>query len=40
MTGGPGSDYFDCGDGLDTVIDFDPGQGDVLSNNCDIVNTV
>jgi hypothetical protein len=38
--GGPGADYFDCGDGVDTVIDYNPSQGDILSTNCENVNTV
>ena len=40
MIGGPGADFFDCGDGTDSVIDYSPSQGDVLSNNCEIVNNI
>jgi RTX calcium-binding nonapeptide repeat (4 copies) len=36
LTGGSGPDYFDCGDGIDTVTDFDPAQGDVMAGNCEI----
>jgi hypothetical protein len=25
-----GANYFDCGDGLDTIIDFNPAKGDIL----------
>jgi Ca2+-binding RTX toxin-like protein len=31
-----GANYFDCGDGFDTVIDFDPAKGDVTAGNCEI----
>ena len=40
LQGGPGADYFDCGDGVDTVVDYSPTQGDVISVNCENVNTV
>jgi hypothetical protein len=36
LTGGSGPDYFDCGDGVDTVTDFDPAQGDIMVGNCEI----
>lgn len=34
LIGGPGTSYFDCGDDIDTVIDFNPAQGDVMAGNC------
>ena len=40
LYGGAGSNYFDCGDGIDTVVDYDPSQGDVVTNNCEIVNNL
>jgi Ca2+-binding RTX toxin-like protein len=40
LQGQQGADYFDCGDGLDTVIDYNPSQGDVITSNCDNVNQV
>ncbi|MCC2648709.1 MAG: hypothetical protein K0R16_1512 [Nitrososphaeraceae archaeon] len=33
--GGDGADYFDCGDGLDVIVDFNPAQGDTHTNNCE-----
>ena len=40
MIGGNGADYFECGIGLKTVIDFNPTQGDLISNGCAIVNNI
>jgi hypothetical protein len=40
LQGQEGADYFDCGDGLDTVIDYNPAQGDVISSNCENVNLI
>ncbi len=40
LRGDQGADYFECSEGTDTVIDYYPSQGDVLSNNCDIVNNL
>ena len=31
-----GANYFDCGDGFDSIIDFDPAKGDVTAGNCEI----
>jgi RTX calcium-binding nonapeptide repeat (4 copies) len=31
-----GANYFDCGDGLDVIIDFNPGRGDITAGNCEI----
>jgi len=28
LTGGPGADQFNCGPGTDTVVDFNPAEGD------------
>ena len=40
LQGGQGADLFDCGDGLDTVIDCNPSQGDAVSSNCENVNLI
>jgi hypothetical protein len=32
--------YFDCGDGVDTVVDYNSAQGDIVSVNCENVNSV
>jgi Ca2+-binding RTX toxin-like protein len=40
LEGGPGANFFDCGSGFDTVVDFDPGKGDVTNDNCEDVRTV
>ena len=37
LTGGPGADYFDCGPGKDTIKDFNPGEGDTKSSDCEVV---
>ena len=37
LQGGPGADYFDCGGGFDTVIGFNPEEGDTNANNCEDV---
>jgi Ca2+-binding RTX toxin-like protein len=34
MTGGDGADSFDCGLGVDKVLDFKEGQGDTKLDNC------
>jgi RTX calcium-binding nonapeptide repeat (4 copies) len=39
LIGGKGSDYFDCGDGYDTIIDFEPQKGDTKAENCEITLT-
>ena len=40
MIGGDGADYFECGSGLNTVVDFNPINGDLVSNGCEIVNNI
>lgn len=35
--GGPGHDYFDCNEGIDTVLDFNP-QEDTININCENLN--
>jgi Ca2+-binding RTX toxin-like protein len=40
MRGGPGANEFVCGDGVDTVLDYNPGKGDTISSDCEVVNTV
>jgi Ca2+-binding RTX toxin-like protein len=40
MIGGAGADYFECGSGLNTVVDFNPTNGDLVSNGCVIVNNI
>jgi RTX calcium-binding nonapeptide repeat (4 copies) len=39
LKGGPSADQFICGEGIDTVLDYNPAKGDVTSNDCEIVNT-
>jgi hypothetical protein len=39
MRGGLGANEFICGDGVDTVLDYNPAKGDIISNDCEIVNT-
>jgi Ca2+-binding RTX toxin-like protein len=39
LIGGKSSDYFDCGDGYDTIIDFEPQSGDTKAENCEIILT-
>jgi Ca2+-binding RTX toxin-like protein len=31
-----GANYFDCGEGIDIIIDFNPGRGDITAGNCEI----
>lgn len=38
MERGSDADQFNCGDGVDTVLDYNDAQGDLLSSNCEIVN--
>ena len=40
LKGGPGADEFICGALIDTVLDYTPSEGDTLSNDCEIVNTL
>ncbi len=35
MQGGQGADYFDCGEGIDMIIDFNLEQGDDSGGNCE-----
>ena len=39
LEGGPGPDFFDCGMGFDTVVDFNPNEGDITNDNCEDVRT-
>ncbi|MFI5406721.1 MAG: calcium-binding protein [Nitrososphaerales archaeon] len=39
LEGGPGADFFDCGMGFDTVVDFNPNEGDITNDNCEDVRT-
>jgi hypothetical protein len=36
LVGGPGADYFSCGDGMDVVLDFNLNEGDVHSGDCEL----
>ena len=40
MLGGDGADQFNCGDGVDTVLDYRLSQGDTINTNCEIVNNL
>ena len=40
MRGGPGANEFICGDGIDTILDYNPAQGDIISNDCEIVGEI
>ena len=35
LIGGPDADYFDCGDGIDVIMDFNLTQGDDRAGNCE-----
>jgi Ca2+-binding RTX toxin-like protein len=39
MTGGSGADKFSCGEGNDTIKDFNPKEGDVIldKQNCETI---
>ncbi|HSA72795.1 MAG TPA: hypothetical protein VLD84_02470 [Nitrososphaeraceae archaeon] len=37
LDGGPGKDFFDCNEGVDTVTDFDEGEGDTANANCEVL---
>ena len=39
LEGGSGADFFDCGAGFDTVVDFNPNEGDITNDNCEDVRT-
>jgi hypothetical protein len=36
LIGGPSADYFDCGDGYDIIVDFNPAKGDTKAENCEV----
>ena len=36
LIGGPGHDYFDCNEGADTVVDYDPSE-DTVNTNCEVL---
>ena len=38
LRGGSGADFFDCGPDTDEVKDYTPSQGDIIENNCEIIN--
>jgi hypothetical protein len=40
MRGGLGANEFICGTDVDTVLGYNPAKGDIISNDCEIVNTV
>lgn len=40
MKGVLGANEFICGEGVDTVLDYNPAKGDTISNDCEIVNTI
>jgi hypothetical protein len=37
LKGDSGADYFDCGEGLDKIVDFDIKDGDITAGNCEIL---
>ena len=37
LIGGPGADYFDCGNGADAVLCFNPRQVDTHADNCEVM---
>ena len=39
LEGAAGADFFDCGMGFDTVVDFNPNEGDITNDNCEDVRT-
>ena len=39
LYGGQGADYFDCGEGVDVVIDFNLEEGDDNAGNCEEIST-
>ena len=40
MRVGPGANEFICGDGIDTILDYNPAQGGIISNDCEIVGRI
>lgn len=37
LIGGKGINFFDCGDGNDIIVDFDPDKGDTQIGNCEVI---
>ena len=35
LEGDKGGDYFNCGDGIDIVLDFNPAEGDIITIDCE-----
>lgn len=35
LIGGPGADYFDCGEGTDVIVDFSILENDDNTGNCE-----
>jgi hypothetical protein len=35
LTGGPGADTFVCGEGVDTVTDYNETEGDTKTQDCE-----
>jgi serralysin len=40
MLGGEGADQLNCGDGVGTILDYHRSQGDIITANCEIVNSL
>jgi Ca2+-binding RTX toxin-like protein len=40
LKGGDGKNRFVCADGVDTVLDYNPSQGDTISGDCEIVHRI
>ena len=40
MRWGPGANEFILGDGIDTILGYNPAQGDIRSNDCEIVGRI
>jgi Ca2+-binding RTX toxin-like protein len=40
LRGGKGANLFNCGNGFDVIVDFDPQNGDTRTNDCEVVNVV
>jgi Ca2+-binding RTX toxin-like protein len=35
LEGDVGADYFNCGDGIDIVLGFNPAEGDIITDDCE-----
>ena len=35
LEGDSGADYFNCGDEIDIVLDFEPADGDIITIDCE-----